>query len=119
MMSGALPWRQGLLQAKTGIGTPEGGEPHLPNVGFGSEPDVQRPASPGPLLAISGHTATRRKSKIGCTEISLEPVQISLGIVRISGSPQKGTEKGSLPHNPNWALSLNTTPIGQADAQRA
>jgi len=49
MMSGALTWRQGLLQAKTGIGTPEGGEPHLPNVGFGSKADENGPSAPGLL----------------------------------------------------------------------
>ena len=132
-MSGALPWRQGLLQAKTGIGTPEGGEPHLPNVGFGSETEVQRSprerplpdakptksvksgrrartsafrpradiltaGSEGPLVAISGHRATTvrspKSSEIGCAEIPLEPVQISLGIMRISGWPQRGTRIG-------------------------
>jgi len=31
-------------------------------------------------------------------EISLEPVQISLGSVRISGQLQKDTEKGAFPH---------------------
>ncbi len=60
--------------------------------------DIFTASSEGPFIAITGHTATRRKSKIGCTEISLEPAQISLGILRISGSPQRGTVSGSFPY---------------------
>ncbi len=48
-----------------------------------------------PLLAISGHSATRRKFKFGCRAITLDAVQISLGILRISGQLRRGTEKGS------------------------
>ncbi len=69
------------------------------------------------FLAISGHRATRVRSResseIGCTEIPLESVQISLGILRISGSPQKGTEKGSFPYIPVRALSWGPAPIGR------
>ncbi len=38
--------------------------------------------SPG--IAITGHPAARPKSKIGCTEIPLESVQISLGVLPIA-----------------------------------
>ncbi len=36
-----------------------------------------------------------KSSQIGCPEIPLESFPIGLGLLRISGQPQKGTEKGS------------------------
>ena len=36
----------------------------------------------------------------GCSEIPLESIRISLGILRVSGWPQKGAEKGSFPYRP-------------------
>ncbi len=56
------------------------------------------------FVAISGHSATRvrspNSSEIGCTEIPLESVQISLGVLRISGQPQRGTENSLFPCTP-------------------
>ncbi len=87
------------------------------DVRYGSEAEVQQTRAGCLLLAISGHRATSvsspKSSKIGCTEIPIEPVQISLGILRISGSPQNGTEKDSLPYNPVRALSWGPAPIGR------
>ena len=64
--------------------------------------DVWRDRRFGLLLAISGHSATRvispNSSKIGCTEIPLASVQISLGILWISGQHQRGTGIGLIPY---------------------
>ncbi len=68
---------------------------------FGGKADVNQGVAECPLIAISGHTATRvrspNSSKIGCTEIPLESVRISLGVLRISGQPQRGTENSLFP----------------------
>ncbi len=42
------------------FGTPEGSEPHLQNVRYGSEPEVQQTRAGCLLLAISGHSLVRR-----------------------------------------------------------
>ena len=52
---------------------------------FGGKADVNHCVGECPLLAISGHTATRirspKSSKIGCTENPLESVQITLASI--------------------------------------
>ena len=69
---------------------------------FGGKADVNHQTPECPLLAISGHSATRvispNSSKIGCTEIPLASVQISLGILWISGQHQRGTGIGLIPY---------------------
>ncbi len=66
----------------------------------GEADEDQRP-SELPLIAISGPKDECQKSQTFQNRLHgnlLESVQISLGILRISGSPQKGTEKGSFPY---------------------
>ncbi len=70
----------------------------------------------GPQMSANSHNRTYsdpQEVQNRLYENPLESVQISLGILRISGSPQKGTEKGSFPYIPVRALSWGPAPIGR------
>ncbi len=74
---------------------------------FGGKADVIQGVGECPLLAISRHKDEGLKSKNFQNRgygVVLESVQISLGILRISGQPQRGTENGSFPYMPSRLL---------------
>ncbi len=90
---------------------------------FGGKADVNHCVGECPFIAISGHSATRvispNSSKIGCTEIPLESVRISLGVLRISGQPQRGTENSLFPCTPlKFLPSLRHASLAQRFDER-
>ncbi len=74
------------------------------DVRLGSEAEVQQTRAGCLLLAISGPKDECQKSQTFQNRLygknPLESVQISLGILRISGQPQRGTVSGSFPYHP-------------------